>query len=342
MSSEMSAQIGGILSTNAGGNNTVRYGNARDLVLGLEAVFPDGQRWNGLRRLRKDNTGYCLRQLLVGAEGTLGIITAAVLKLVPRPNDLVLAFCAVPSVQSALDLYLLFRRYLWNFIQAFEYMSGEGVHLVSKHFPDAQIPLHQRADHYVLLELADASRDSGLRERAEELLGEGMARGLVLDAVLAGSSGERAALWKLREEQAEAHQRECAGATVLNDVAVPVSKVPQFITLVKAACEQRFPGIRAIPFGHLGDGNIHLALLPPIGADPVVFLAQGEDMMNTVNEVVRSFDGSFSAEHGIGRLKSHMMDQWRGGAELEAMRQIKAALDPRGIMNPGKLLPSRH
>jgi FAD/FMN-containing dehydrogenase len=310
-------------------------------VLGLEVVFPEGQIWNGLRRLRKDNTGYCLRQLLVGAEGTLGIITAAVLKLVPRPNDLVLAFCAMPSVQAALDLYLLFRRYLWNFIQAFEYMSGEGVHLVSKHFPDAQIPLPQRADHYVLLELADASRDSGLRERAEELLGEGMARGLVLDAVLAGSSGERAALWKLREEQAEAHQRECAGATVLNDVAVPVSKVPQFITLVKAACEQRFPGIRAIPFGHLGDGNIHLALLPPIGADPVAFLAQGEDMMNTVNEVVRSFDGSFSAEHGIGRLKSSMMDPWRGGAELEAMRQIKAALDPRGIMNPGKLLPSR-
>jgi FAD/FMN-containing dehydrogenase len=340
MSSEMSAQIGGILSTNAGGNNTVRYGNARDLVLGLEVVFADGQIWNGLRRLRKDNTGYCLRQLLVGAEGTLGIITAAVLKLVPRPNDLVLAFCAMPSVQSALDLYLLFRQYLWNFIQAFEYMSGEGVHLVSKHFPDAQIPLPQKADHYVLLELADASRDSGFRERAEELLGEGMAKGLVLDAVLAGSSGERAALWKLREEQAEAHQRECAGATVLNDVAVPVSKVPQFITLVEAACKQRFPGIRAIPFGHVGDGNIHLALLPPIGGDPVAFLGQGDDMMNTVNEVVRSFDGSFSAEHGIGRLKSHMMDQWRGGAELEAMRQIKAALDPRGIMNPGKLLPS--
>jgi FAD/FMN-containing dehydrogenase len=341
MSSEMSAQIGGVLSTNAGGNNTVRFGNARDLVLGLEVVLPDGGIWNGLRRLRKDNTGYCLRQLFVGAEGTLGIITAAVLKLVPPPNGLVVAFCAMPSVQSALDLLVLFRQHLWNSIQAFEYISGEGVRIVSKHFPDTQVPFAQGYDHYVLLELAGASRNFALREKVEDVLGEGMDKGLVLDAVLAGSSSERAALWKLREEQAEAHQRECAGATVLNDIAVPVSKVPQFITLVKAACEQRFPGIRAVSFGHLGDGNVHLALLPPVGGDPVSFLSQGQDIMHTVNEVVREFDGSFSAEHGIGHLKSYLMHEWRGGAELETMRQIKAALDPLEIMNPGKVLPPR-
>ncbi len=337
MSSEGSAQIGGVLSTNAGGNNTLRYGNARDQVLGLEVVLPDGSVWNGLRRLRKDNTGYCLRQLFVGAEGTLGIITAGVLKLVPRPRNLALAFCAVPSVHAALDLLVLCRGSHHDSIQAFEYISGAGLELVLKHFPDAQFPLEQRADHYVLVELAGASPDSGLREGLEEVLGKALESGIVVDAVLAASSAQRAALWKLREEMPDAQKRE--GASIKNDVSVPVSKVPEFITLAKAACERRFPGVRVVPFGHMGDGNIHFNIEQPAGGDRASFMSQDHAIMDTVNEFVRQFDGSFSAEHGIGLIKPYMMEEWRGGAELETMRRIKAALDPLGIMNPGKVLP---
>jgi FAD/FMN-containing dehydrogenase len=337
MSSEGSAQIGGVLSTNAGGNNTLRYGNARDQVLGLEVVLPDGSIWNGLRRLRKDNTGYCLRQLFVGAEGTLGIITAGVMKLVPRPRNLALAFCAVPSVYAALDLLVLCRGSHHESIQAFEYISGGGLDFVLKHFPDAQFPLEQRAEHYVLVELADASPDSPLRERLEDVLDKALEKGIVTDAVLAASSTQRAALWKLREEMPEGQKRE--GASVKNDVSVPVSKVPEFITLAKAACEKRFPGVRVVPFGHLGDGNIHFNVEQPAGGDRAAFMSQDHAIMDTVNEFVRQFDGSFSAEHGIGLIKPYMMEEWRGGAELETMRRIKRALDPLGIMNPGKVLP---
>jgi FAD/FMN-containing dehydrogenase len=271
----------------------------------------------------------------VGAEGTLGIITAAVLKLVPLPRARALALCAVPSVAAALDLLVLFRRRRHEAIQAFEYMAGEGVHLVLKHFPDTQLPLAP-ARHYVLVELACALADSGLQNELEELCSQAMDAGLVLDAAFAGGSAQRAALWKLREEQADAHLRE--GATVLNDVSVPVSKVPEFIVGTHAECERRFPGIRVITFGHVGDGNVHVTLLPPPGTDPAPFLEQAQAMMRTVNDVVRRFDGSFSAEHGVGRLKSYLLEEWRGGPELETMRRIKNALDPDNILNPGKVL----
>ena len=337
MGSEGSAQIGGALSTNAGGNNTVRYGNARDLVLGLEVVLPDAEIWNGLRRLRKDNTGYCLRQLFVGAEGTLGIITAAVLKLVPRPHDVAVAFCAVPSEQAALDLFMLCRGRHYNSIQAFEYMCGPGIDLVLKHIPGTQFPLAKPAGHYALVELADYSPHAGLREKLEDVLGNAMDAGLLQDAVLAGSSAERASLWRLREEQSEAQKREAA--SVKNDISVPVSKVAEFLVRAGAACECQFPGVRVIPYGHMGDGNIHFNLLPAPGVGNSTFLKQTEAIMDAVNEVVRQLDGSFSAEHGIGRVKPYMMEEWRGGAELATMRRIKAALDPLGIMNPGKVLP---
>jgi FAD/FMN-containing dehydrogenase len=336
MGSEGTAQIGGVVSTNAGGNNTVRFGNTRDLVLGLEVVLPDGKVWNGLRRLRKDNTGYCLRQLFVGAEGTLGVVTAAVLKLVPRPRDLAVAFCSVPSLQAGLDLFVLCRQNYSDSIQAFEYLGGAVPELVLKHFPDVRMPLSHRADHYILMELTDASPDSGLRERLEDVLGQAMEKGLVLDAALAGSAAERAAIWHLREEVSDAQKRE--GPTVKNDVSVPVSKVPEFITRATRACEERFPGIRVAAFGHMGDGNIHFNLLAAPG-DEEAFKKQDHAVVDTVNEVVRQFDGSFSAEHGIGRIKSYMMEEWRGGAELDTMRKIKAAIDPLGIMNPGKVLP---
>jgi len=335
--SEGSAQIGGVLSTNAGGNNTVRYGNARDLVLGLEVVLADGQVWNGLRRLRKDNTGYCLRQLFVGAEGTLGVITAAVLKLVPRPREIEVALCAVASPQAALDLFARFQQHDAAAVQAFEYMGGEGMGLVLKHIPGALLPLSAPAAHYVLVELATPRPQAGLRATLEDVLETALEDGLVADAAIAESAAQRAALWRLREEHSEAQKRE--GASVKNDVSVPVSKVPELLQRGRAACEVLIPGSRVVAFGHMGDGNIHFNLEQPEGADPAAFLAQDHAIMDAVNAVVRDLNGSFSAEHGIGRLKPYMMADWRGGAELDAMRRIKQALDPLGILNPGKVLP---
>jgi FAD/FMN-containing dehydrogenase len=337
ISSEGSAQIGGVLATNAGGNNTVRYGNARDMVLGLEVVLPDGTVWNGLRRLRKDNTGYCLRQLFVGSEGTLGVITAAVLKLVPRPRETCVALCAVASPDAALQLFSRFQSHDPAAVQAFEYMSGLGIEFVLRHIPGAVLPLARNAQHYVLVELATPRPDAGLRTALETVLEHALEDGLVQDAALAETNAQRVAIWRLREEHSEAQKR--AGASVKNDVSVPVSKVPEFIRRATVACEALVAGIRAVPFGHMGDGNIHFNLAQPAGADPAWFLAQDHAIMDTVNQVVRALDGSFSAEHGIGRLKPYMMPDWRGGAELETMRRIKAALDPLGIMNPGKLLP---
>jgi len=337
ISSEGSAQIGGVLATNAGGNNTVRYGNARDLVLGLEVVLPDGQVWNGLRRLHKDNTGYCLRQLFVGSEGTLGIITAAVLKLYPRPREIAVALCAVASPEAALELFNRLQQQDAAAIQAYEYMSGAGIELVLRYIPNAALPVTTPAQHYVLIELATPRQGANLRGALEELLAAAMEANVVLDAVIAESGAQRAALWKLREEHSEAQKR--AGASVKNDVSVPVSKVPELIRRATEACERLVPGIRCVPFGHLGDGNIHFNLVQPEGGDPDAFLARDHELMDAVNAVVRALDGSFSAEHGIGKLKPYMMPEWRGGAELELMRRIKAALDPKGLMNPGKMLP---
>ncbi len=337
ISSEGTAQIGGVLAVNAGGNNTVRYGNARDLVLGLEVVLPDGQVWNGLRRLRKDNTGYCLRQLFVGSEGTLGIITAAVLKLVPAPRETAVALCGVKSVDDALALFTRFQSHDAASINAFELMSGLGMTFVLKHIPGATLPLADPAPFYVLVELATPRPNAGLRAMLEGVLEAALGDEVVLDAAIAESDAQRAAIWKLREEHSEAQKRE--GASIKNDVSVPVSKVPAFIREATAACEAMMTGVRVVPFGHMGDGNIHFNLEQPVDADPAWFLGQDHAIMDAVNDVVRRYDGSFSAEHGIGKLKPYMMPDWRGGAELALMQRIKAAIDPAGIMNPGKVLP---
>lgn len=336
ISSEGTAQIGGVLATNAGGNNTVRYGNARDLVLGLEVVLPDGQVWAGLRRLRKDNTGYCLRQLFVGSEGTLGVITAAVLKLAPRPAEIEVALCAVPSAAAALDLYTRFNRHDPAAVQAFEYMSGAGMGFVLRHIPGAALPFAPAA-HYTLVELVTPRVGAGLRGAMEAVLEAAMEDGLVIDAVIAESEAQRGSLWKLREEHAEAQKRE--GASVKNDVSVPVSKVPELLARAEVAAAALMPGMRMVPFGHMGDGNIHLNFEQPEDMAAADFLAQDHAIMDMVGEIVQSLDGSFSAEHGVGLLKPYMMPGWRGGAELDAMRRIKNALDPLGLMNPGKVLP---
>jgi FAD/FMN-containing dehydrogenase len=337
ISSEGSAQIGGVLATNAVGNNTVRYGNARDLVLGLEVVLPDGTVWNGLRRLHKDNTGYCLRQLFIGSEGTLGIIAAAVLKLAPRPREIAVALCAVAAPERALQLFARFQSHDATAISAFELMSGSGVDLVLRHIEGTVLPLTSPAPYCVLVELATTRPDAALGASLETVLERALDDGIVADAAVAQSEAQRAAFWRLREEHSEAQKRE--GASIKNDISVPVSKVPELIHRASAACEALMPGIRVVPFGHMGDGNIHFNLVQPAGCDPAWFLAQDHAIMDTVNEVVRALDGSFSAEHGIGRLKPYMMPEWRGGAELAMMRRIKAALDPAGIMNPGKVLP---
>ncbi|WP_426959637.1 FAD-binding oxidoreductase [Muricoccus radiodurans] len=338
LGAEGTATVGGVLSTNAGGNTTVRYGNARDLMLGLEAVMPDGGVIHGLRRLRKDNTGYALRHLLVGAEGTLGFVTAAVLRLFPRPRAEAIALCAVADEDAALSLFRRFRDRDEGAVRAFEYMSGTGIDFALKHIEGATLPLSERADHYVLVDLASSRPDADLRGLMEAVLEEALEAGEVLDAALAESEAQRHAIWRLREEHPEAQKRE--GASVKNDVSVPVSKVPELIRRSNAALKALIPGSRPVPFGHMGDGNIHMNLEQPEGMEAGAFLARSHDIMDCVNAIVRELDGSFSAEHGVGRLKPDMLAEWRGGAELETMRRIKAALDPKGLMNPGKVLPA--
>jgi len=337
LGAEGSAMIGGVLSTNAGGNTTVRYGNARELMLGLEVVLPDGGVVNGLRRLRKDNTGYALRHLFVGAEGTLGIITAAVLRLFPAARETATALCAVPSEAAALSLFRRFRTADEGAVRAFEYMSGVGMGMVLATIEGATLPIAPGADHFVLVDLSASREGAGLRALMEQVLEAAMEAGEVEDAALAESESQRLSIWRLREEHPEAQKR--AGASVKNDVSVPVSAVPELIRRASDACRALIPGSRPVPFGHMGDGNIHMNLAQPPEMNAADFLARSHDIMDCVNDIVRDLGGSFSAEHGIGRLKTDMMEAWRGGAELDAMRRIKAALDPQGIMNPGKVLP---
>ncbi len=338
LGAEGSATIGGVLATNAGGNTTVRYGNARELMLGIEAVLPDGQVFCGLRALRKDNTGYALKHLFVGAEGTLGIISAATLRLFPRARVTCVALAAVASEDAALALFRRFRDRDDTAVRAFEYMSGTGMDIVLRQIEGAVLPMASRGAHYCLIDLASSRPDADLAGLMETVLEAGLEAAEVVDAAIAQSDAQAAAIWRLREEHPEAQKRE--GASVKSDVSVPVSRVPELIRRSSDALRALIPGSRPVPFGHMGDGNIHMNLEQPEGMDPGAFLARGHDIMDTVNAVVRDLDGSFSAEHGIGRLKTDMLESWRGGAELDAMRRIKAALDPQGLMNPGKVLPA--
>ena len=262
---EGSAMIGGVLSTNAGGNNTVRFGNARELMLGLEVVLPDGRVWDGLRALRKDNTGYALRHLFVGAEGTLGIITAATLRLFPLPRRDELAFCVVRDEDAALALFRRFRAADEGCVRAFEYMSGASIELVLRHIEGAALPVAP-GGHYAIVDLVSWRADDTLRALAEEVLAAGLEAGEVLDATLAANAAQRRGIWRLREGASEAQMRE--GDAVRNDVSVPVSRVPELIREASAVCRRAMPGIRPIPFGHMGDGNIHLNLLAPPGMAP--------------------------------------------------------------------------
>jgi FAD/FMN-containing dehydrogenase len=336
LGAEGSCTIGGNLSTNAGGVNVLRYGNTRDLVLGLEVVLPDGRIWNGLRSLRKDNTGYDLKQLFVGAEGTLGIIAAAVLKLFPRPGAVETGFIAVPSPAAAIELLARTRAGTGDGVTAFELISRRALEMVLRHIPGTADPLASPSPWYVLLEASSGAAGGGLRAALEQVLAEGAEAGLLQDATLAASGEQAKALWRLRESITEAQKPE--GGSIKHDVSVPVSKVPEFIARASAAVEAALPGIRVVAFGHAGDGNIHFNLSQPVGADPAAYLARWEAFNRIVHDIVAELHGSISAEHGIGRLKREELTHYKAPLEIELMRLIKQSLDPKGIMNPDKVV----
>jgi FAD/FMN-containing dehydrogenase len=331
-----SAQIGGLLSTNAGGNTTLRYGNARELCLGIEVVLADGSVLPMLRSLRKDNTGYALKHLFIGAEGTLGFIARATLRLFPGLRRRTVLFAALPSVDAALALLRRFRAADEGALQAFEYLAAPAVELCCALVPGTAMPLAGRATHYALVELASPRADADLAALAESVLEAALHAGEVTDATIAATEAQAGALWRIREELPEAQKR--AGAGVKNDVAVPIAAIPALLADGIAACQRVLPGVRPIPFGHLGDGNIHFNFIAPEGMAAADFAPFAHPLMDAVNAVARDLDGSFSAEHGIGRLKAGMLAEWRAGPELAAMRAIKAALDPHALMNPGKVL----
>ena len=334
---EGTCQIGGCLSTNAGGSMTVRYGNTRDLVLGLEAVLPDGRVWNGLRRLRKDNTGYDLKHLFIGAEGTLGIITAAVLKLFPRPKQIETAFAAVPDPAAAIALLAAMREATGDAVTAFELIPRLGIDFALRHVQGVVDPLAEKYEWYVLLETSAGTRSEGFRALFESGLEQGFEAGLILDAVLAENTTQQRAFWFIREAIVEAQKYE--GGSLKNDVSVPVSRVADFIAAASDAVSARIPGIRLVPFGHVGDGNIHFNLSQPEGADTAGYMARWDEIQTAVNDIVVGMGGSISAEHGIGRIKREELLRVKSPVEIELMRAIKAAFDPKGIMNPGKLVP---
>jgi D-lactate dehydrogenase (cytochrome) len=336
LAAEGSCQIGGNLSTNAGGTTVLRYGNARDLVLGLEVVLPDGTVWDGLRRLRKDNRGYDLKQLFLGAEGTLGIITAAVLKLFPQPSESWTALVAVADPAAATRLLARFRDRTGDAVTSFEYLNRICLELVFEHLPGTADPFERPYQHYVLADLASGRGDGGLRDLAEIVLGEALEAGEALDAVIAASAAQAERLWALRESIPEAQR--LAGGCIKHDVSVPVSRVPEFLAKATALAEQTIAGVRVAPFGHLGDGNVHFNLTQPRQAERAAFLAHSDSITDAVHALAAELDGSFSAEHGIGRLKRNDLRRYKSPVELSLMDTLKQALDPKGIMNPDKVL----
>jgi len=337
LGAEGSCQIGGNLATNAGGVNVLRYGNARDLTLGLEVVLPDGRVWDGLRGLRKDNTGYDLKHVFVGSEGTLGVITAAVLKLFPRPRASVTALVAVPDPAAAVAMLGLLRGECGERVSAFELISRLCLELVLKHIPDTREPFPAAHPWHVLAELADVSGQGTLRESFERGMALAVERGFARDAVIAEAEAHRRALWRMREAVPEASRTE--GLVYRHDIAVAVSRVPEFIAAARAALERAYPGVRIICFGHLGDGNLHYNAFVPGRRREDPAAREATDVARLVNDVVHRFGGSFSAEHGIGQSRRGELAHYKSAVELELMRALKRTLDPRSIMNPGKVLP---
>ncbi len=338
LGAESTCQIGGNLSTNAGGTAVLRYGPARDLVLGLEVVLPDGRVWDGLRQLRKDNTGYDLKHLFVGAEGTLGIITAAVLKLFPRPAEVKTAFIALPGIPEGLELLSRLRAASGDRISAFEVMPRPGIDMAMAHFPEITDPFPAPQPWYALVDVAAANaRDAAAQEESlESTLSAAMESGVVLDAVVAQSETQRRALWRIRELLPEAQKHE--GASIKHDVSMPLTSIARFIEQASEAVEKAVPGVRIFAFGHLGDGNVHFNVSQPLDMEPETYMALAGTVNRVVYDIVAGLGGSISAEHGLGQLKREEARRYKPAVEIELMQRVKKALDPRGIMNPGKVL----
>ncbi|MDR0563565.1 MAG: FAD-binding oxidoreductase [Azoarcus sp.] len=331
-----SCDIGGVLSTNAGGMNVMRYGNMRDLTLGLETVLPDGRIWNGLRGLRKDNTGYDLKQLFIGAEGTLGIITAAVLKLFPSSRSEATAWANVPSPAAAIALLARFRDRCGDRVHLFELVGRPLLELVLRHIPASRAPLNKLSEWSVLVDLRDVADDVPLADLLEQTLNTAIEAGEANDAAIAASRAQAKDFHALRESANEAQKIE--GFSIKHDISVPVSRIPEFISRANAALHAWQPAVRIVAFGHVGDGNIHYNLFPPNGMDETAFAACAEEARRIVHDIVFELEGSISAEHGLGQLKREAIRRYKNAVELDLMRTIKHALDPQGLMNPGKVL----
>jgi FAD/FMN-containing dehydrogenase len=335
LASEGSCTIGGNLASNAGGTAVLAYGNARDLVTGLEVVLADGSVLGNLSKLRKDNTGYDLKHVFMGSEGTLGIITAAVVKLYPRPRAVETALIGLASPEKCLDLLVLAQTMAGPDLKTFEFMSRFGVEIVVKHSTGAREPLESPHEWYVLLELASQS-DSGLSDTMMALLEVAFEQEIVEDAAVAASLDQRKAFWALRENLSEMQKFE--GGSIKHDVCVPVAQVPAFLAEAVPVVEATIPGARPVPFGHMGDGNIHFNVSQPLGADKEAYLARWEELNEAVHAVVKRMNGSISAEHGIGVLKRDLLPTVKDSVAMDVMRRFKTALDPHNTLNPGKVL----
>ncbi|MEM8798887.1 MAG: FAD-binding oxidoreductase [Pseudomonadota bacterium] len=336
LSSEGSAQIGGLIATNAGGVHVVKYGNMRDLVLGLEVVLPDGTRLDDLSALRKDNTGYDLKQLFIGSEGTLGIITAASLKLMPANRSQATALAAIANPRDAVALMGLARELTGDLVTAFELMPRNGVDLVLRHIPAAVQPFATPPPWMVLIDLASPQRYAALSAAMERLLTRAFDEGLIADAVIGDTVAKARALWNVRHHFSAAQKAE--GASIKHDISVPISAISEFITKASRAVVELIPGARPVPFGHIGDGNIHFNISQPEAMAAEAFLAREDEVHTLVYEIVDSLGGSISAEHGIGQMKVGILPKFKSPAHIATMKAIKAAIDPHNIMNPGKLV----
>ena len=336
LGSEGSCTIGGNLATNAGGTAVLRYGMTRELVLGLEVVLPDGRVWDGLRGLRKDNTGYDLTQLFVGSEGTLGVITGAILRLFPPTPRHATAWVAVPSVAAAVSLLALAQQHAGVHLSTFEIANRQAIDLVLTHLPGATDPLAEPSDWYVLVELAGSESDDGLDEALEAVLGAAVEDGHASDAAIAGSPAQRDALWALREGISEVQKVE--GATLKQDVTLPIADLAAWTDAMGPRLQEILPGVRPVTYGHVGDGNLHYNLNAPVGDDDAL-RAAAPDLSTAIYDSVAAAHGSISAEHGLGRTKAAAAASYKSDVEVDLMRAVKRALDPDGLMNPGVLLP---
>jgi FAD/FMN-containing dehydrogenase len=337
LASEGSAQIGGVLATNAGGTSVLAYGSARDLALGLEVALADGQVWNGLKSLRKDNSGYDLKDLFIGSEGTLGIITAAVLRLFPKVAEKVTCVAGSRALETAPAFFARAFERPGPSLTAFEIMPRTGIEFVLQHGSGVRDPFPSPHAWYVLFDFTSPREGEGLQSVAETVLGEGLAAGEIDAAVVASSLAQGEELWRLRMLMSEVQKLE--GGSIKHDVAVPVARVPELVARANQLVELMIPGARPVPFGHLGDGNIHYNVSQPPGMDRAIFLSYWEALNAAVHEIVLDLGGTISAEHGIGRMKRDLLPHAKQAVELELMRKIKQSFDPNNILNPGKLLP---